>query len=131
MAKRKSTATRRPQPKAIRVYHGTTRPAAAAIERDGFKDTTGSYLTVNRYTGVWVSNTPLDVNDTSREYDGDSYFAIDVEERVIARFEWIEEGKPYREWLVPAAVLNALPRVRLTEEEYWEISQARFFPSRR
>jgi len=25
----------------------------------------------------------------------------------IADYEWIEDGKPYREWLVPASFLNA------------------------
>ena len=33
-------------------------------------------------------------------------------------FEWIEEGKPYREWLIPAEVIN--PRIRSLEylDEY-------------
>jgi len=29
----------------------------------------------------------------------------------LAEYEWIEEGKPYREWLVPAALIN--PRMGL------------------
>ena len=31
-------------------------------------------------------------------------------------FEWVEEGKPYREWLVPAAVLNDAGAVRLLDK---------------
>jgi hypothetical protein len=25
----------------------------------------------------------------------------------LAFYEWSEEGKPYREWLIPAAIVNA------------------------
>ena len=38
---------------------------------------------------------------------GDTLLRIEIAEDVLAAFEWIEEGKPYREWLVPAAILNA------------------------
>jgi hypothetical protein len=34
---------------------------------------------------------------------------------VLAPYEWIEEGKPYREWLAPAAVLNESAKVRLVD----------------
>lgn len=110
------------------VYHGTTRSAATTIERDGFKDATGTYLTARTHKGVWVSNVRLDVNDTSREYDEDSYFAVEVAEEEIAQYEWPVAFKQYREWLVPAKVLNGCPRRRLSAEQYWDLSQARFFP---
>jgi hypothetical protein len=35
---------------------------------------------------------------------------------LLAAFEWVEEGKPFREWLVPAAVLNDAGTVRLLDE---------------
>ena len=35
--------------------------------------------------------------------------AIEVDEDAIAEFEWIEDAKTYRWWLVPAALLNACP----------------------
>jgi hypothetical protein len=34
--------------------------------------------------------------------------AIDAGDGFLDDFEWIEEGKPYREWLVRAVVLNPL-----------------------
>jgi hypothetical protein len=27
-------------------------------------------------------------------------------DRELSEFEWVEEGKPYREWLIPAEVIN-------------------------
>jgi hypothetical protein len=43
------------------VYHCTD--AADEILSDGFRDGFGSYLTMNTYTGVWVSDSPLSVNE--------------------------------------------------------------------
>jgi hypothetical protein len=34
-------------------------------------------------------------------------FEIDVADGLLSEFEWIEEGKGHREWLVPAELLNA------------------------
>ena len=31
------------------------------------------------------------------------------------RFEWIEEGKPYREWLIPARIVNALGPITILD----------------
>jgi hypothetical protein len=88
------------------VYHRTTRKNAEAIAKEGFKDATGTYLTNHEFSGVWVSNVPLDANDGAW---GDVVFEItlDVPEGAIADYEWLEEGKPYREWLMPAALINA------------------------
>lgn len=86
------------------VYHCTD--AAEQILARGFHDSEGTYLTRNVYTGVWVADRPLDVNDG---VDGDRVLAIEIPESVIASFEWIEEEEPYREWLVPAQVLNEYP----------------------
>jgi hypothetical protein len=41
---------------------------------------------------------------------------ITIAEDLLAAFEWVEEGKPYREWLVPAAVLNEAATVRLLDD---------------
>lgn len=40
--------------------------------------------------------------------DGGTHAAvltIDVREQDVADYEWIEEGKPYREWCIPAKEL--------------------------
>ena len=43
------------------------------------------------------------------------------------KYEVIEEDKPYREWLVPAALLNEVASISLlSEEEDYELSVQRF-----
>jgi hypothetical protein len=53
---------------------------------------------------------PLDINEGAH---GDDLFEIEVFESDLAEFEWIEEFKGYREFLVPASILNRYPRRRL------------------
>src|ERR1700686_4282618 len=43
--------------------------------------------------------------------------ALDMGEDDLASYEWSEEGKPYREWLIPAAIVNARATVRIVEDE--------------
>ena len=40
----------------------------------------------------------------------------------IAQFEWIEEGKPYREWQIPAKLINENASIRVATEE--EVDEA-------
>lgn len=103
----------------VTIWHGTTLAAAAKIQSDGFKDATGNYLTMNEYTGVWVSDSPLSINEMYLEPD--VYFRMTVPQDVIADYEWIQEHKGFREWLVPATILNELPRERLSAEEVDEL----------
>ena len=86
------------------VFHRTF--AAEQILADGFQDAEGTYLTVNVYSGAWVGERPLDENEDA---NGDRVLAVDVPETGIAEFEWIEDGKPYREWLIPAELPNRYP----------------------
>jgi hypothetical protein len=37
--------------------------------------------------------------------------AVEIPAVLLDPFEWIEDGKPYREFLVPASVLNQVGRV--------------------
>jgi len=85
----------------MKLWHHTF--AAQAILRDGFRDGKGTYLTVDRWYGVWVSAEPLDENEGAT---GDTYLTVEVPEEIVAPYEWIEEGKGYREFLIPAEVLN-------------------------
>jgi hypothetical protein len=101
---------------AFRVFHRT--PFAEQISEVGFRDATGNYLTSNQYTGVWVSDIALDINEGA---SGDGLFVVEIPEAVLTPYEWIEEGKPYREWLVPATLLNACPRRLLSFEEELEL----------
>jgi hypothetical protein len=38
---------------------------------------------------------------------------VEVPEETIARYEWIEDGEPYREWLGPADLINGYGPPRL------------------
>ena len=87
----------------MRVYHQTN--AADAILRDGFRDARASYMLVGmELEGVWVSDQPLDANEGAI---GTQLLAIDLDVLLPREFEVVEEGKPYREWCVPATFLNA------------------------
>jgi hypothetical protein len=88
------------------LYHVTSSESAAAIKRDGFRDTGGSFMTESEHRGVehhgvWLSDRPLDANEGT-------VIAVDLPLSMAAldQYEWKEEGKGYREWLIPAAVIN-------------------------
>ncbi len=98
----------------MRLYHVTKTTTAGEILRDGFRDATGTYLTVGEHTGVWLSDRPtweggsadpLPAGWTCLQVD------LDFSEGELAQFEWREEGKPYREFLVPAEVVNRRSKV--------------------
>ena len=85
----------------MKVFHRTTH--ATAILSHGFRDGTGKYLTKHEYTGVWVSDRPLDASEGAH---GETLLSLDVPEDVLAEHEWFEEGREFREFLVPASILN-------------------------
>jgi len=72
---------------------------------------------------VWVADSPLDENEGA---DGDRVLAIEVPEEAIADFEWIEELTGYREWLVPAEVLNRYPVTEVSDEALDALEAARW-----
>lgn len=86
-------------------YHRTSAAAAASILRDGFREATGSYgLDTLTLTGVFLSDVPLDCQDGAQ---GDVLLRVRLPaHRVMDEFEIVEEAKPYREWCVPARILN-------------------------
>ena len=92
------------------LYHVTSSESATAIKRDGFRDTGGSYMTESEHRGVehhgvWLSDYPLDANEGAW---ADTVIAVDLplSKADLDQYEWKEEGKGYREWLIPAAVIN-------------------------
>jgi hypothetical protein len=94
-------------------YHRTTPDAARAILANGFRDGSGTYMTDREWTGVWISDRPLDGNEGAV---GDILLAVWVPDDVsLDEWEWVEDGKTYREWLIPAATLNRQMRVWVEE----------------
>jgi len=100
----------------VNVYHLTKMGNAAGIATNGFRNGTGTYLTRSQRAGVWVSDRPLLI-ESNIDPDDAVCFEVEIEEAALAAFEWFEDGKPYREWLVSAEVLNGCRRRRLPEEE--------------
>lgn len=88
----------------MKLYHRTYH--AEAILADGFRDGEGSYLTRGKHRGVWVADRSLDENESA---EGDVVLVVEAPERAVVPFEWIEEGKTYREFLIPAGELNRHP----------------------
>lgn len=99
----------------MKLYHRTSSEAAEAILASGFRDATGKYMTSSEHTGVWVANRPLDANEGA---DGDALLELTIDEALIADYEWVQEPSfGYREWLVPAAVLNTSASTRSVDED--------------
>lgn len=70
--------------------------AAEAILRDGFRDSTGGYgFAELELTGIWLGDSPMTANEGAK---GGQVLAVEVDEDLLADYEVIEDGKPYREW---------------------------------
>jgi hypothetical protein len=93
-------------------YHRT--PASEEILRNGFRDGDGTYLTGQMHRGVWLSDRPLDVSEGAK---GNDLLCMDIPEDVLVDSEWVEEGKPYREFLLPASLVNSYGPPRLVDDE--------------
>jgi hypothetical protein len=101
-------------------YHRTTAEAADSILRNGFRDGAGTYMTGNRFSGVWLSDRPLDCNEGAT---GDVLLRVTLPDSVdISDYYWDEgDEKPYKEWDVPASIINAVGEAeRYSDEDYWE-----------
>lgn len=96
----------------MRLYHPTIH--AAEILRDGFGDKSGTYLTETDHSGVWMYDRPVD----TRMGGGDAaeMLVIDMPESVVVPFEW-GAGLPYRQFLMPAALINLYGPPRPFESE--------------
>jgi hypothetical protein len=83
---------------------------------------------VRLFPALWykpVSNVPLDENESAF---GDILLEVTVEitESEIGQYEWIEQGKPYREFLVPAAEINSRMKIRVVgDRREWTPNWAR------
>jgi hypothetical protein len=99
------------------AYHRTTRAVGDAILREGFRDAEGTYLTANLWRGVWVTiDRPWDPVIAGMPGDDDpALLVVEIPLDLFTRHEWVEDGKSYREALVPADELNRYPVWRAWE----------------
>ncbi len=95
----------------MRLYHGTTLANAEQVARNGFQDVTsnfGLYSAASgepvNTTGVFFSDLVLDENEG---ICSEAYFVLDIPNEHLDSYEWMEEGKGYREWCIPAALANS------------------------
>ena len=74
-------------------------------------------------TGVWISDQPLDANEGAT---GEQLLAIELNFDINC-YEVVEDKSTYREWCVPADLLNgAGVKVRLmsqVEEDEWQMAR--------
>ena len=103
----------------MKLFHRT--PAAETILRQGFRDAAGYYVIDRLQEGVWLSTVPPDATDDTL---GTDLLEVDIPEEDVAPHEWIEAGNPYREFVVPAAIVNRFPVRQIVHEE----EDARFVP---
>lgn len=114
----------------MKLFHRTTEQAAGAILTHGFRDAAGTYFTGGRLwtTGVWLSNVPLDCNQGCK---GPVLLHVDLEmsDEELFAYEWVADcDQGYREFQVPAAVLNAGCSVRrVTDEEEQLLDESEFY----
>ena len=85
----------------MKVYHRTY--TGDAVLKEGFRDRRCTYSNQQMRNGVWLSNLPLDENDRA---NGDTLLLVEIPESILVEYEWVEEGKRYRQFLVPARVIN-------------------------
>lgn len=75
-------------------------------------------MTATQWSGVWLSEVPLDLNEGA---DGEVLLRVhrDLSDEELDAYEWLEDGKPYPEWLVPSALLNGRCRIEV-DATGWE-----------
>lgn len=106
------------RPDTVYLYHRTD--AARAIESGGFRNGSDTYLTNNVYEGVWVSDRPLDANEGA---EGRYVLTIEVPSDFdLQCYEWQEDFKAYRVFLIPAEVLNDFTIIAVEENDVDGIS---------
>jgi hypothetical protein len=97
----------------VKLYHTTD--SAETILTDGFRDGSGWYgMATHVVTGVFFADQPVAVNEGAV---GDQVIEATLPDDVDPdRFELVEEGKPYREWCIPALV-NERGSIRMPPDD--------------
>jgi hypothetical protein len=93
----------------MRLYHVTDRASAEVIISEGFKDAEVIHDDSELLIGVWLSDRCLAGEDDVGPRLGpvaDSALSIELPAEVAEAYERRDSAKPYREFCVPAALLN-------------------------
>jgi len=99
------------------MYHSTSREAASQILEAGFEDR----LYFGIASGVFFSDRPLDAGDgVAAAADAVIVIECKLSADQLKELEVIVEDRPpeaYREWLIPAALVNQMPRQLWSDPE--------------
>jgi hypothetical protein len=96
----------------MKIYHVTILSNAKAIMKDGFRDPPVSNA---QLCGVWFSDKPCwDGGYCETVPLGHSVVAVTLLRQTIDRFAVNYDGATYREWCIPAHVINNAPRELLS-----------------
>jgi hypothetical protein len=112
----------------MRLYHVTDRAAADAILKQGFADAEVIHDDREVLIGVWLADRCLAGEDDVGPRTGpvaDVALEIDLPARLVETYERRERGKPYREFCVPASVLNRHEVDAVRELEDVELNERR------
>lgn len=93
-------------------YHRTDADSARAIIDSGFKNSSGYFMSNRIWTGVWLSSISVD----SAAGDAVLKVKLEIDERELPRWEWAAEGQSYREWLLPAPIVNRCATVEMVNQ---------------
>jgi hypothetical protein len=94
------------------LFHGTSRKRAVTILEEGFRD---GKVTYSQYTlaGVRLSQKGPDKDRPGVE----TFLEVDtnLSESELSAYEWIEEGREFREFFVPALIVNSRSSIRMAD----------------
>jgi hypothetical protein len=96
----------------MKLFHPTMH--AAEILRDGFGEDTGTYVTERDHSGVWLFDRPVD--KTMGGGKDAVMLELEVPEAIALPFE-VDANRPYRLFLIPAAILNFFGPPTTTDDQ--------------
>jgi len=82
-------------------------------------------MTVTPHRGVGLSYRPLDFGQGAK---GRELLLVELPEDVLEQYEWVEEDETYREFLIPAGIVNGYGPPELCDEDdfdwLWSLDEA-------
>lgn len=94
------------RPLAMRLYHYTTRDRAAQIIAEGFRASPGDSLFP---AGVWLSDSSAERHRAMGRHRDGQVVVVDVPDDVAHRFQVADFPGRWREFCIPAEIVNCLP----------------------
>lgn len=94
------------------LFHATSRKQAVTILEKGFSDGIARY---SQYvlTGVRLSQRGPEPNFLAKE----TFLEVDtnLSESELSEYEWVEQGREFREFFIPALIVNSRSSIRMAD----------------